>query len=336
MNSRERFLAALHGHPTDRPPVAHVAAMTTVELQQSSGCPMPEAHLDAEKLVGLSWANHEVLGFDAVTFIINYFNEPAALGVEMDWGHPEQLPVFRSHPWQSAGDARVPDDLLSRPPVSTYLEAIGLARQRYGEQIAVLGKVMGPLSMVQVMHGIDRTMIDLVDRPELIEGFLDVATEVLVACGNAQFERGIEALSIGEGGAGANMLSPRMYEQLLLPVHQKMIAALKGPTVMHVCGDVRNRVDRLAETGLTCFNFDWAIPPTEMVAAAAGRFSLMGNINTADLLNATPEEVRRQTRENLEAGVEIIGPGCAVSPKCPNANLRAMVDEAERGLEPPS
>lgn len=332
MNCRQRFLAALHRRPTDRPPVAHVAAMTTVELQKSSGCPMPEAHLDAEKLVGLSAANHEVLGFDAVTFIINYFNEPAALGVDMDWGHPEQLPVFRSHSWRSASDATVPDDLLTRPPVATYLEAIEIAKRRYGEQIAVLGKVMGPLSMVQVMHGIDQTMIDLIDRPELIGDFLEIATEVLVACGNAQFDRGIDALAIGEGGAGANMLSPRMYEQILLPVHQKMIARLEGPTIMHVCGDVRNRIDLLAETGLTCFNFDWAIPPEEMVTAAAGRFSLMGNVNTADLLNASPEEIRRQTRENRDAGVEVLGPGCAVSPKCPNANLRAMVDEAAASI----
>ena len=82
MNSRERFLAALAGQTPDRTPVAHVAALTTVELQERTGCTMPAVHLDAEGLARLCYANHEVLGFDAVTFNINYFGEPAALGSE--------------------------------------------------------------------------------------------------------------------------------------------------------------------------------------------------------------------------------------------------------------
>ena len=114
MNSRERFLAALRGETPDRTPVAHVAALTTVELQEATGCRMPLVHHDAAQQVKLLAANHEVLGFDAVSFIINYFGEPAALGAAIDWGDPQRLPTFTSHPWTRAEDAVVPDDLLDR------------------------------------------------------------------------------------------------------------------------------------------------------------------------------------------------------------------------------
>ncbi len=112
MNSRERFLAALHGGTPDRTPVAHVAAMTTVELQDATGCRMPAVHHDPEAQARLLAANHEQLGFDAVSFIINYFGEPAALGAAMDWGSEVQLPTFTSNPWQRPDDATVPSDLL--------------------------------------------------------------------------------------------------------------------------------------------------------------------------------------------------------------------------------
>ena len=69
MTSREQFLAALHGEKPDRPQLAH-----------------------------------EILSSDAVAFLINYFSEPAALGVEMNWGSPTQLPIYRSYP--GSGDAR--------------------------------------------------------------------------------------------------------------------------------------------------------------------------------------------------------------------------------------
>ena len=323
-------MRALRGEVPDRPPLAHVAALTTVELQQATGCFMPEVHLDAAQLVELLGANHAVLGFDAVTFIINYFNEPAALGVEMDWGAPDVLPMYASHPWKRPEDMRLPGDVLERAPVSTYLEALYRAKRDYGDTIAVLGKVMGPFSMVQVMCGVENIMMALIEAPDKVRRFLDLAVEVLVTCGNAQFERGIDALAIGEGGAGANMLSPEMYETILLPVHQRMIGALEGPTIMHMCGDITPRLDMLARTGLTCFNFDWAIPPKVMAEAAGGKFTIMGNVNTADLLNAGPEEIERQAVENIAAGVHIISPGCAVSPRCPNANFQAMARACEK------
>ena len=326
MNSRERFLEALHNRPVDRTPVAHVAVVTTVEMQDLTGCHMPQVHRDPQQQAALLAANHDVLGFDGVSFIINYFNEPAALGVDMNWGDEVQLPTFKSPNWTRPEQISTPADFFDRPPISTNLATLRIARQRHAEHMAVLGKVMGPLSMVQVLMGIDRAMMAAIDEPDAVRGFLDRCTDLLIRSANAQFEAGADAIVIGEGGAGAKMMSPRMYADLLLPFHQRLIAGINGPTVMHICGDVRNRLDAMGHTGMTCFNFDWSIPPQEMVTAAAGKFTVMGNINTTDLLNAKPEDIRQQTRENLDAGVQIISPGCAISPKCPNANLRAMAE----------
>jgi [methyl-Co(III) methanol-specific corrinoid protein]:coenzyme M methyltransferase len=193
-----------------------------------------------------------------------------------------------------------------------------------------MAKVMGPLSMVQALHGVDRTMMDMVLAPGAVRHFLDVAVEVLVRCANAELEAGADAVAIGEGGAGGNMLSPQMHEDFLLEVHRRMIANIAGPTIMHICGDITPRLEALSRSGLDVFNFDWDIAPRVMVEQASGAFRLMGNVNTADLLLGQPDEIERQVVENLEAGVDMISPGCAISPNCPNANLRAMVEAVSR------
>ena len=126
------------------------------------------------------------------------------------------------------------------------------------------------------------------------------------------------------------MLSPRMHEDFLLDVHRRMVSSIQGPTIMHICGDITPRLAILSQVGLDCFNFDWAIEPRVMKEKAAGSFSLMGNVNTADLMLGRPEGIERQVVENLEAGIDIISPGCAVSPKCPNANFQAMVSAVEK------
>lgn len=326
MTSRERFLTALRGQKADRTPLAHISALTTVELQKMTGCFMPEVHHNPEQLARLCAANHEILGFDAVTFIINYFGEPAALGCEMDWGNPRQLPMFLSHPWQKIEDASVPADLLDRDPIRSNLETIGIAKKKYGGEIAVLGKVMGPFSMTQVMHGVEKVMMGLSDDPRKIAGFIELAADILVQCANAQFDAGIDALAIGEGGAGANMLSPEMYKEVLFPCHKRMINRIHGPTILHICGDITSRLPFFEEIGITCFNFDWAINPKFMKKASEGKFRIMGNINTTDLLTAKPEKIKRQVIENIKSGTDIISPGCAVSPECPNENFRVMAE----------
>jgi [methyl-Co(III) methanol-specific corrinoid protein]:coenzyme M methyltransferase len=50
----------------------------------------------------------------------------------------------------------------------------------------------------------------------------------------------------------------------------------------------------------------------------------MGNVNTTDLLTGSPEDIKTQVFDNLDAGVDIISPGCAISPLCPSANIKAM------------
>ena len=332
MNSAERFLAALKGRSCDRTPLAHVSALTTVALQEATGCFMPAVHHDPEQLARLGFANHEVLGFDAVSFIINYFSEPAALGVEMDYGARDALPVYKSHPWRQVEDAKAPADILDRLPVRNCLKTLAIARKKCAGRCAVLGKVMGPFSMAMVMHGLENLMIGMIDDQAGMKHFVETAADVLIKCANAQFEAGADAVAIGEGGAGANMLSPEMYQSFLMPIHQRMLKAIQGQTIMHICGDITPRLGSMAKIGLTCFNFDWAIKPAVMKQASAGKFRIMGNINTGDLLMAGPDTIRKQVVECLEAGVDMISPGCAVSPKCPNANFQAMRDAIDQFL----
>lgn len=333
MLPRDRFLAALNGGEPDRPPLAHVSALTTVELQDMTGCYMPDVHHDPEKLVKLLAANHEVLGFDAVTFIINYFNEPAALGCEMRWGSKSELPAVVSHPWSKPEDAFIPEDLLDREPIKVYLKALRIAREKYGDRVAVLGKVMGPFSMVLAMHGLRNTLIGMIREPDKIKHFIGVATDILIECANAQFDEGIDALAIGEGGAGGNVMSPSMHEKFLLESHRRMVERIKGPTIMHICGDITPRLHLISAIGLTCFNFDWAIKPRVMKELSKGKFKIMGNINTTDLRVSKPYVIEKQVIECLEAGVDIISPGCAISPECPNSNLKAMSKAIEKWMK---
>ena len=58
-----------------------------------------------------------------------------------------------------------------------------------------------------------------------------------------------------------------------------------------------------------------------------GGSALAGNINNpVTLLRRGAPEVRREVRENLEAGVELIAPECAVPLDTPLENLKEIAE----------
>ncbi len=70
----------------------------------------------------------------------------------------------------------------------------------------------------------------------------------------------------------------------------------------------------------------------EAVQRIGGRVSLAGNIiNSQTLLQGTPEDVYKQARYAIDAGVHLIGPECAIPLSTPVENLRAIVAAARDG-----
>jgi [methyl-Co(III) methanol-specific corrinoid protein]:coenzyme M methyltransferase len=60
--------------------------------------------------------------------------------------------------------------------------------------------------------------------------------------------------------------------------------------------------------------------------------SLVGNVNNPQVLyQGTPDDVHQQVRYAIEAGINIIGPECAIPLSTPIENLKAIVEAAKEG-----
>jgi methylthiol:coenzyme M methyltransferase len=158
---------------------------------------------------------------------------------------------------------------------------------------------------------------------------LEVLTEVTIAFARAQVEAGADVICLADHATGG-MVSPTMYRDMLLPIHQAIVAAVGCPIILHCCGDTTDRLAYFAEAGFACYHFESKVSLHAATAAAAGRMTLMGNINNPELLlNGTPEEVSAACEQVMAAGVQILAPECAVPLRTPLANLQALVTAAE-------
>jgi len=332
LSPRRRFLSGLlGGRKGKRISVGNPTSIVCHELMDRVGICFPEAHRDARQMAELAAAGYEVLGFDTIMPEFSVQQEAAALGCEVDWGNRDMMPDAKTHPVKEIEDIVIPDNLLEEPSIKVVLEAISLLRKEYADHIAIVGKVMGPWTICYHVVGVQDFLLMTITEPDKVRRFLDAYKEVTVTFANAQLQAGADAVVLPDHATG-DLVSPKTYDEFLVPVHHEMLSRIGGPTILHVCGNCIDRLGIFAEEGYDAYHFEWQVDAREAVRIVNGRMSLVGNIsNTQALLRGTPEDVYQQARYAIGAGVDILAPECAIPLQTPVANLKAIVAAAEEG-----
>jgi len=191
--------------------------------------------------------------------------------------------------------------------------------------------VMGPWTICYHTVGVEDFLILVRLDPDQVRAYLEAYMPVTIAIANAQLRAGADAVVLPDHATGA-MVSAGTYAEFLVPVHHRMLAQIGGPTILHICGKCLDRIPDIATEGYDGYHFEWQNDPKKAVEAAGGQVSLLGGISNIEaLLQGTPDDVHRQARYNIEAGVDSIGPECAISLQTPLENLKAIIAAAEEG-----
>jgi len=329
MSPKSRFMTAVLGGTVDRVPVGNVVSCITVELMELTGARFPEAHQISETMATLATAGHEILGYDTVMPIFSVTQEAEALGCGVDWGGPTMMAGVRTHPFAETDELHVPDGWIGAPSIQVVLDAVRLLRKALGDNVVIVGKVMGPWTLSYHMMGVEGFLVNTLLDPDKARRSLDVLLPVTIAFAKAQMQAGADVICLADHATGG-MVSPVMYRDMLLPLHQTIIAEIECPTILHCCGNTTDRLSYFAETGIDCYHFESQVKLEDAVQAAAGKMTLMGNINNPSLLlNGAPEAVATECQRVIAGGVHILSPECAVPLTTPIENLKTLVQVAD-------
>jgi len=323
MTPRERVLNALAGRPVDRPPVANPTSIATVELMDMVDAPFPLVHHDAELNARLAAAGHTELGFDSVYTHVSVVQESSALGCEVQWEGKDNWPTVRmGNPiWRGPDDITIPPGFLEHRDTRAITKSIEILKREFGDEVAIIGKTMGPWTLSYHVFGVESFLLMTVDAPDDALRALHKLKEVSVLFGQAQIAAGADILTFPDHATG-DLVSGEYYRRFLLEIHQEMAERLEAPLILHICGRTVDRMPYIAQTGMAAFHFDSMNTPQESMDAVHGGIRLVGNINNpVTLYMKGPEEVRAEAYAALDAGVPIIGPECAIPLKVKLENL---------------
>jgi len=324
--------AMFNGRKGERPPAGNPTSIACHDLMDAVGVPFPQAHLNANAMAELALAGHELVGFDTVMPEYSVDQEAAALGCEVDWGDRNKMPDTKSFLYEDFSDVIVPDDFLEKPSMRVLMDALAILRRHVGGRVAIIGKAMGPWTLSYHMAGTQNFLLQIgLGEKEKVRKMLRQLMPVSIASANAQFRAGADIVVLADHATG-NLVGSYHYEELLLPFHRELAQRIDGPTILHVCGNCSDRLDLFAQTGFDAYHFEWQIDAKEAVETVGERMSLVGNVNNPQtLLQGAPEDVYKQARYAIEAGVNIIGPECAIPLSTPLENLKAIVAAVHEG-----
>jgi len=326
MTSRQRVLAALNREPVDRTPVCNPTSVATVELMDLVDAPFPEANRNPELMARLAATSYTELGFDTIMPVFSIIQESSALGCKIQWEQKDNWPTVRMNEpiWKEPEDIKIPADILNHPDMTCVTDAIRILRQEYGDDVAIIGKTMGPWSLGYHCFGVEPFLLMSLDDPDKTKRCLDRMKDLTIEYGIAQIEAGADAVTLPDHATG-DLVSGEYYRRYLRDLHIEFAERIPGHIILHICGRTVDRMEAIAQTGMSAFHYDSKNKPRESMDIVQDRISLVGNINNPQtLFSRGPEEVREEVYENLEAGVQMVGPECAIPLQTSLENLKEI------------
>ena len=326
MTPKERLYAILKGDSYDRPAVTPIFMAWAANF---IGRTYRDYYLDGDVLVDAQLAVTRAFNLDQISAISDPWREASAYGMEFEYP-PEGVGQPRDVLIKTRDDVSKikPFDINKAERTKQRIESVRKMAVEVGQTHSVLGWVEGPIAEYGDLRGVENTMMDLIDEPQIFAEAGETIIHNEIAFALAQIEAGADMVGIGD--SAASLISPPMYAELVLPLEQKLIAAIHeaGATVkLHVCGNISNIVQYMAKSSTDIIDVDWMVPLAEAREKAGPDVTLCGNFNpTGVLLKGTPEEVAQEARNCLKAVPKkfILMPGCEVPPGTPEQNLRAF------------
>jgi [methyl-Co(III) methanol-specific corrinoid protein]:coenzyme M methyltransferase len=153
--------------------------------------------------------------------------------------------------------------------------------------------------------------------------------EATVQFGVAQIEAGADALTLPDHATG-DLVSGEYYQRYLRDLHIEFVERIPIPLILHICGRTVDRMEYIAQTGMSAFHYDSKNEPQESMDIVKERIALVGNINNPEtLFSKGPEDVKAEVVKNLDAGVPLIGPECAIPLQTTIENLQAIPEAVQ-------
>ncbi|MDY1591795.1 MAG: methylcobamide:CoM methyltransferase MtaA [Methanofastidiosum sp.] len=327
---KERLRKTLNGKKVDKAPVLAVTQTGTKDLMNLTKYYWPDANWNPKALAELAISAHREIGFEAVRIPYCLTVLLEALGCEIEKGDTTRQAAIRGHPYNSRKPmpiGKFSDNILSKGRIPIMLEAIKIIRNSVGENVPIIAGAEGPVTIASGLVEVTTLMKWFIREKEALGNYIQYGSDAMVEYANALFDAGADAFVVLDPVASPELISPRDFSEMVLPIYKDISKELNGDSILHICGDVTAILSSLRESGFLGLSIEEKTDMKISKDVLGDKLRLIGNISSANtMLNGTYNEVYDECITALEKGTDILAPGCGLAPMTPIKNCIAMID----------
>ena len=340
MTPKERITKFFKKEPVDVMPCFSGMGMVTVQAIDQMGIRFPQVHTSAENMARSAMTSAEIYGFDSVVIPYDMCTVPEALGRGISLYEDSEEILYPTVPskWPTLEDVEIPEDFLSRGRMPLVDEAFGILKSQSDGRFAIGGWVLGPFTMAGQLIELDILLKGTKKFKEQVEDFLGKMTDLVTKVARHYQALGVDYMNIREMGTGTDLLSPRMWKNLVQPNLQRIFDALASPKILHICGSTDMIIEMMNDCGADALSVDQKNNLADSRNKLGDSVLLLGNFDPFQtLVQMETDQVEPVIKKCIESGVDAVWPGCDLWPAVKKENVEAYVQairEYGKGASP--
>ena len=340
MTPKERITKFFKKEPVDVMPCFSGMGMVTVQAIDQMGIRFPQVHTSAENMARSAMTSAEIYGFDSVVIPYDMCTVPEALGRGISLYEDSEEILYPTVPskWPTLEDVEIPEDFISMGRMPLVDEAFGILKSQSDGRFAIGGWVLGPFTMAGQLIELDILLKGTKKFKEQVEDFLGKMTDLVTKVARHYQTLGVDYMNIREMGTGTDLLSPRMWKNLVQPNLQRVFDALASPKILHICGSTDMIIEMMNDCGADALSVDQKNNLADSRNKLGDSVLLLGNFDPFQtLVQMETDQVEPVIKKCIESGVDAVWPGCDLWPAVKKENVEAYVQairEYGKGASP--
>jgi uroporphyrinogen decarboxylase len=274
------------------------------------------------------------LGVDAAIIFADILLPLEAMGIDLDFTL-DRGPVIHN-PVKNRSNILKLHAIEPQEDLPFVLEAIKIVRRELNSRIPLIGFSGAPFTLASYLIEGGRSQNYIATKslmyqdPSSWHHLMEILTQVVIRYLNSQIEAGAQAVQFFDSWVGC--LSPRDYEEFVLPYSREAIRQLKKDIpVIHFAVNSASLLKLIKKAGGNVIGIDWRINLKDAWQKIGYDVAIQGNLDPV-ILFAPSDKIELRVKEILESAENraghIFNLGHGILPQTPVENVIAMVEVA--------
>lgn len=221
------------------------------------------------------------------------------------------------------------------PAVNWLFETAGCLSRLTADERLVLASGRAPFTLAAQLFGMDQFLKSLYKNKSFAHKLLNFTADLSAWYFMTMLDRGlVHGSFMADPTASGDVISKKHFQEFAFPYLQRVVSRINAagnPVMLHICGNISDRLEIIADTGVNCLSVESKVSIRAAQKLIGSRVCIAGNVDPVDVLEFGDQAnicqaAMRCIEEGAAGGGFILLPGCDLGDGVPAENIRRFVD----------